>query len=110
MQSLVVVVILALLQLGFALHTRNMAIDAASEAARRVSLVGATHRDGIERARALLDASVVTDPYRQIHVTEEIRDGFPVVTVEIQTRLPVLGPLGPARALYVKASAWKESV
>lgn len=107
-QALVIIVVLALLQLGFALHARNMAIDAASEGARRASLAGATHADGLERARSLLEASLVTDRHERITVVDEARNGLPVVTVEITTRLPVLGPLGPARALTVRASAWKE--
>lgn len=109
-QALVIIIVLALLQLGFALHARNMAIDAASEGARRASLSGATHADGIERASSLLDASIVTDPRRRITIIEDLRGGLPFITVEIAIRLPVLGPLGPARGLTVRASAWKEPI
>lgn len=107
-QVLVVFMVLGLMQLAFALHVRNVSIDAASEGARRAALVGATLSEGQARTDALLAGSLGAKVPRQIRLYEEVRAGEPVIVAEVATRLPVLGPFGPAQALTVSASAWKE--
>jgi Tfp pilus assembly protein PilX len=107
-QVLVVFVVLGLLQMAFVLHSRNVAIDAASEAARRAALLGASIEDGEARANALLNGTLGTDDSRSITVYETIRLGEPIVVAEVAMTLPILGPLGFSQSLVVSASAWKE--
>ncbi|EPD30896.1 TadE/TadG family type IV pilus assembly protein [Gleimia europaea] len=107
-QVLVVFVVLGLLQLAFALHTRNVAIDAASEGARRASLVGATLAEGADRTSQLLDTALGSDISRDVRVFETSVDGELVVRVEVDATLPLLGPFGFANTLHVSASSWKE--
>ncbi|MDO5049603.1 MAG: TadE/TadG family type IV pilus assembly protein [Actinomycetaceae bacterium] len=107
-QVLVVFVVLALLQMAFVLHTRNVAIDAASEGARRAALLGTSLGDGQSRTSELLNDALGTDASRSIRVYETVRAGEGVVVAEVATTLPVLGPLGFSKTLVVSASAWKE--
>ncbi|MDO5034575.1 MAG: TadE/TadG family type IV pilus assembly protein [Actinomycetaceae bacterium] len=107
-QVLVVFVVLGLLQLAFALHTRNVAIDAASEGARRAALLGATKDDGYARTQALLDSALGGDISRQITVSDVVQGGEPMIRVDVSATLPLLGPFGFANTLSVSASAWKE--
>lgn len=107
-QVLVVFVVLGLLQMAFVLHSRNVAIDAASEAARRAALLGGSIEDGKHRAETLLNGALGSDDSRSITVYETIRLNEPIVVAEITMTLPVLGPLGFSQSLVVSASAWKE--
>ncbi len=107
-QVLVVFVVLGLLQLAFALHTRNLAIDAASEGARRAALLDGTVEEGVARVEALMDATLGSEQSRSVRVYETLRSGQPVLVAEVATTLPVLGPLGFSQKLKVSASAWKE--
>lgn len=107
-QVLVVFVVLGLLQLAFALHTRNVAVDAASEGARRASLLGATLAEGADRTSQLLNTALGSDVSRDVRVFETAVDGQPVVRVEVDATLPLLGPFGFANTLHVSASSWKE--
>ncbi|MDO5720428.1 MAG: TadE/TadG family type IV pilus assembly protein [Actinomycetaceae bacterium] len=107
-QSLVVFIVLGLMQLAFALHVRNIAIDAASEGARYASLSGASLIEGEARTRALLNAGLHADRIDVIEAHTEIQSGAPLIVMTVSTHLPVLGPFGPARTLTVRAHAWKE--
>lgn len=93
-QILVMAVVLALLQLAFALHTRNMAIAAAGEGARLGALVGASDADAIERTDSLLSG---LSGVRERSITTSRRDlgGREVLVVTVRTSLPVLVSFGP---------------
>lgn len=107
-QVLVVFVVLGLLQIAFALHVRNIAIDAASEGARRAALLGASTNDGYERTTELLDDALGSDVSREIQVSEKVRDGDAMVRVQVSATLPILGPFGLPHSLNVSAGAFKE--
>ena len=72
MQALVVIVFLIILQTAFALHTRNLAISAASEGARRGALVGAVDADAIQRTGDLLDDSLGQGRPRDISTSHQV--------------------------------------
>ncbi|WP_371163766.1 TadE/TadG family type IV pilus assembly protein [Buchananella felis] len=103
--GLVVAAILALLQLGFALHVRNLATDAAGEGARRAALFGASEADGVARTTDLLQQSGING-----WVTPGVGNyaGRDVVTMTVTTSLPILGPWGPSGSLVVVGRAVKE--
>ncbi|MCS4483986.1 pilus assembly protein [Gleimia sp. 6138-11-ORH1] len=105
-QVLVLILVSALLQLGFVLYTRNVAVDAASEGARYYSLQGASLERTYARIEALLSGGLGTGE-RQILITErKVADRVQVV-VQVSTDLPILGPWGVPRALTVEASVWR---
>lgn len=103
--GLVVAAILALLQLGFALHVRNLATDAAGEGARRAALFGASEADGVARTLDLLAQAGIS-----AQVTPGVGGyaGREVVTMTVSTSLPILGPWGPSGSLEVVGRAVKE--
>lgn len=102
-QFLVLVVVLALLQLGFALHTRNMAIAAASEGARRGALLEAVESDAIARTDELLTAFAGSHD-REITTERRAIGGREVLVVTVTMELPVVARFGP-RWLTVSGSS-----
>lgn len=102
---IVVFAVLALLQLGYALHVRALSTDAAGEGARRAALVGATDAEGAERTRVMLAGAGIA-----AHVTPSRGwyAGREVVVMTVTTALPVLGPWGPPRGLTVTGRAVRE--
>ena len=73
---LVVVLFLAVVQLGLALHTRNMLISCASEGARLGARADAVDGEGVARTESLISASL--SPHYARHVTsrETVVDGL----------------------------------
>ena len=53
-QTLVVLVVLALVQLAFALHVRSLTVSAASEGARRGGLLGGDAAEAVARTNEVL--------------------------------------------------------
>lgn len=94
-QGLVVLVVLALVQLAFALHVRTMSVSAASEGARRGGLLGGNEAEARARTAEILDSLVGTGRDRQIDVGRERESGVDVFVVTVRTRLPLVGGLGP---------------
>lgn len=105
-QVLVLILISALLQLAFALHTRNTALDAASEAARYLSLENASETQAETRVKELLEKGAGNTP-TSISITTETIGELQKITVVITSPLPILGPWGLPETLQVNASAWK---
>ena len=106
---LVVALVLALIQLGVALHMRNTLIAAAAEGARYAA---AENREPTEGAEYTTDLIQQTLPGRfagEVSAGYEDVDGVPTVVVEVRTQLPVLGWLGPAESLVVRGHAMEES-
>ena len=100
---------LAVFQLGLALHIRNTLISSASEGARYGARANALPQDGRDRTRELITAILPARYAENVGVTTPKVDGIQVVQVRIQAPLPVLGPLGPGRALSVQARAFSEN-
>lgn len=107
---LLVVLVLAVLQLGLALLVRNTVVDAAAEGARHAALFGGTRAAGAERTRQLL-ATALGDGYAgdvEAGVTDRL--GHPAVVVTVRAPLPVIGLLGVAGSLEVSGHAALETV
>lgn len=106
---LVVVLFLAVFQLGLALHTRNTLISCASEGARLGARADAVPGQGVSRTQALITASLSARFARNVTSREEVVGGVRVVEVRVVAPLPVIGLLGPDGRLDLVGRAFLES-
>lgn len=113
--TLVVVLVLGLflgvLQLGLALHTRNVLVAAAQEGARVAAGADATEQDGVRRTRALIADALSEQAAADIDVEARVvrRSGAAVVEVTVRGPLPVqLLPVSPV-TVTVSGHALEES-
>ena len=106
---LVLVVFLAVLQLGLALHTRNTLISCASEGARLGARADALPGEGISRTEALISESLSPRYARSVTSRRTEVMGVRVVEVRVVAPLPVIGLLGPDDRFDVVGRAFVES-
>jgi Flp pilus assembly protein TadG len=110
---LVSVVLLALflgvVQLGVALHVRNTLVAAAAEGARYGANADRSAVDGEQRTRELVGVSLSDGLVQDVVAGYEDVGGTSTVVVEIRARLPLVGLLGPPRALVVRGHAFAEA-
>lgn len=113
--TLVVVLVLGLflgvLQLGLALHTRNVLVAAAQEGARVAAGADATEQDGVRRTRALIADALSEQAAADMDVEARVvrRSGAAVVEVTVRGPLPVqLLPVSPV-TVTVSGHALEES-
>ena len=106
---LVVVLFLAVFQLGLALHTRNTLISCASEGARLGARADAVPGQGVARTQALIRASLSARFARNVTSREAVVGGVRVVEVRVVAPLPVIGLLGPDGRLDLVGRAFLES-
>ena len=105
---LVLVLFLAVVQLGLALFTRNVLISCASEGARHGARADAAPGQGVARAQALISASLSPAYARSVTTREAVEGGVLVVEVRVVAPLPVVGLLGPDGALDITGRAFAE--
>lgn len=106
---LVVVLFVAVFQLGLALHTRNTLISCASEGARLGARADAVPGQGVSRTRALITESLSARFARDVSSRSAVVGGVRVVEVRVVAPLPVIGLLGPAGRLDVVGRAFLEA-
>ena len=107
--ALVVLVFLAVMQIGLALHVRNTLTLAASEGARAAARLDASTEMGVARARDVVTSSLSERFAQDISASHTTVDGVQMVVVTIQAPIPVIGPIGPDRGLTVTGRAFEES-
>lgn len=107
-QALVVLVFLGVLQAAFALHTRNLAISAAGEGARRGALEGSGELQAAARTEELLDESLGESRPRSVTTSREVSGGRETLVVTVSTTLPVLLTWGPGDWLTVRGRSLVE--
>ena len=107
--GLVVFIFLAVMQLGLALHVRNTLTLAASEGARAGARLDASPEVGVVRAREVVTGSLSARFAGDISASTAAVDGVEVVVVTIRAPIPVIGPIGPERALAVTGRAFREA-
>ena len=105
---LVVVLFLAVFQLGLALHTRNTLISCASEGARLGARADAVAGQGVSRTQSLISSSLSSRYARHVTGRETVVAGVRVVEVGVVAPIPVLGLLGPDDRLDVVGRAFLE--
>ena len=93
-QVLVVVLFLGLVQLGLALHCRNMATLAAVEGARRAALVGSSDEERRQRVHAMLD-TLLSPAVSEVTVSRVGSADQQVVEVSVRTSMPLVATWGP---------------
>ena len=106
---LVVALILALIQLGLALYVRNTLVAAAAEGARYAASQDREPAEGAAYTADLIEATLPGTFAEDVTAGYEDVGGVPTVVVEVRAELPVLGWLGPSRALVVRGHAMEES-
>lgn len=105
----VLALLLGVVQVALAVHVRALAIDAAAAGARVAARADRGPDDGVARTKDLLAASLTGAYARDVTARSDTLDGLPVVEVEVTTPLPVIGLLGPAGAVTVRAHALAET-
>lgn len=106
--TIAVFTVLAILQLAFALHVRNVLTASAVEGARHGAREGALPSAGSQRARELAGAGWSGAGVARVDQTTELAGCREVVVVEVTADLPLLGPWGPVDALSVRGRAMTE--
>jgi len=106
---LVVALMLALVQLGMALHIRNSLVSAAAEGARYAASADREPADGADYARTLIEQTLPGEFAGDIYAGYEDVEGVPTIVVEVRAELPIVGWVGPADALVVQGHAMEES-
>jgi Flp pilus assembly protein TadG len=107
--ALLLVIALAIFQLGLALYVRNTLISAASEGARYGARADATPGDGIARTSALITSSLSASFAQDVSAAARTTSaGVRVIEVTVSAPLPVVGPIGPEGALTVSGRAFSE--
>lgn len=103
--ALVVLLFLGVLQVAFALFTRNVLQDAASQGARYGAMLDREPADGEERTRDLL-YSVLPDRYSTT-ISSSITQwqGVEAVQITVTAPVPLLGPFGVAAQWEVSGHA-----
>lgn len=99
---------LGILQVALVLHVRNTLTSAASEGARYAATVDQPLEAGVERTRAQITGAVAGRFAQDVSATLTVRDGVPVVRVDVVAEVPPLGVWGPGVRLAVAGNAVEE--
>lgn len=108
--SLLTVLTLAVLQLGFAVYVRNVVHDAAVEGAHYAALADTALAEGAERTRMSITRAVGATYAEDIAVARSDRLGYATAVVTVRTTLPIVGLLGIPYAMEVNADAPLETL
>jgi Flp pilus assembly protein TadG len=106
--SLLVVLFLAILQVGVALHVRNTLVAAAAEGARYGAAADRSAVDGAAKTREIIGASLPGSYAVDVTSGYQIIGGLDTVVVQVRAPLPLLGLVGPVADLVVRAHALVE--
>ncbi|WP_326502515.1 TadE/TadG family type IV pilus assembly protein [Rothia nasimurium] len=103
--ALVVLLFLGVLQVAFALFTRNVLQDAASQGARYGAMLDKIPADGEERTRELLYSVLPSHYSATISSSVTQWQGADAVQVTVVAPVPLLGPFGTATQWEVSGHA-----
>lgn len=106
--ALVVLLFLAAIQLGYALHVRNTATAHVIEGARVGARADNGPADGVARAEELLATTLPGRYGTTVTGSNASVGGVEVVRVSASIPLPVLGPLGIPGTMTVTGQAYAE--
>lgn len=108
--TLVTALFAGLLQLGLALHVRNVLVASASEGARYGANADRGPLDGAARTRELISRSLAARFASDVDAGIVDEAGTSVVVVTVRAPLPLVGWLGPGRVLTVSGHALREGL
>lgn len=106
---LVLVIAVAVVQLGLFVHVRNSLTDVAGAAARYGALEGNSERQAQERAAVLVAREFGASYPADVSVSASTdAGGSRIITVRIVASVPLLGLLGPGGSLATEGRAMDE--
>ena len=107
--SLLLLVAVAVFQLGLALYVRNTLVASAAEGARLGARADAGSGEAAERTRALITRSL-SDVYSGDVTAREVTtgSGVRVVEVHVTAPLPIIGLVGVGSSVSVTGRAFAE--
>jgi Flp pilus assembly protein TadG len=104
---LLLLLVLAVVQVGLALLVRSTLVSAAAEGARVAAVAGGDPATGVRRTRSALATSLADGVVESVSARTVSVSGVSAVDVEVRARLPLVGLLGPS-ALVVHGHAIAE--
>lgn len=107
--GLLVLLAMAIAQLGMAIHVRNTVVACAAEGARLAANADRDLADGVALTRTLIAQALSESMVGQVSATHVPSPAGRDVRVEVTTTLPLVGLAGPSRSLTVSAHAVEES-
>lgn len=108
--TLLTVLTLSVMQLGFALLIRNTTMDAASEGARFAALADNNLSDGVQRTKELITVAIGPGYAKDVTAEYGTYLGHPAIVVTVNTPLPLIGLIGIPHGLEVEGHAAKETL
>ncbi|MET0736159.1 MAG: TadE family protein [Microbacterium sp.] len=107
--TMLTVLTLAVLQLGLAIHVRNVVHDAAVEGAYHAALADTPLDEGTRRTSEIIARTVGAEYAADVSVRESAELGHATVQITVRATLPLAGLLGAPRLMEVTAHAPVES-
>ena len=104
---LLVLLLLAVVQVGLALHVRSTLVSAAAEGARVAAVADGDSDVAVRRTREALASSLADGVVESVTARRRTVGGVASIELEIRARLPLVGLLGPT-ALVVQGHAVAE--
>lgn len=108
--TLLTVLTLSVMQLGFALLIRNTVMDAASEGARFAALADNNLSDGVARTKELITVAIGPSYAKQVTAEYGTYLGHPATVITVSTPLPLIGLIGIPHGLEVEGHAARETL
>ncbi|UYQ78642.1 pilus assembly protein [Glutamicibacter sp. JL.03c] len=105
--TLLVLIAMTLIQLALALHVRNTLIDAAANGARYGALANRSAADAQDRTQHLITESLHAGFAGNVGVRTAQIGESQVITVSVDTRVPLVGLLPNGWDLHVQGEAVK---
>ncbi|MDO4252667.1 MAG: TadE/TadG family type IV pilus assembly protein [Rothia sp. (in: high G+C Gram-positive bacteria)] len=107
--SLTLLLFALVLQVAFAIYTRNILIDAAASGARYATLLDRSSADGLERTQQIIDRSLPDTYVTHISAQQGSYRGVESLEITVEGTLPVVGPFGFDRAITVSGHALRQA-
>lgn len=104
---LLVLLLLAVVQVGLALHVRSTLVSAAAEGARVAAVAGGDSTVAERRTREALASTLADGVVESVSARRRTVRGVVTIELEIRSRLPLVGLLGPT-SLVVQGHAVAE--
>lgn len=107
--ALLTLLFLGVVQLGIALHVRNVLVASASEGARYGANADRTDADGAAKTRELITSALDASYAGDVTPSQTLVDGAPVLVITVRARLPLVGLWGPHGVVQVRGRALEEA-
>ena len=108
--TLLTALVLAVLQVAFAVYVRNVVHDAAVEGAHYAALADTSLAEGADRTRLVITRAVGAENAEDVNIGQDTSLGHDSVVVQVRPTLPVLGLIGIPYAMEVEARAPLETL